>query len=98
MKNIIPCPVCKTRNEYNAYKDKEAHVKKWKNKFICPSCRAHLTQRWSTMIYSWVAIGLTGYLTLFTDFKYSFLVLIFVILSMFLLVYFGLIFKAETNA
>ena len=97
-KNIIPCPACKVRNEYNAYKDMKAHAKGWKNKFICPTCQAHLKQRWSTIVFSLVAVGITGYLTFFTDFKYSFITLLVVLASMFFLLYFGFVFKAEENA
>ena len=97
-KNIIPCPVCKVRSEYNAYKDKQAHSKKWTNKFICPACHTRLTQRWSTIISSWFVIAFVGYLTLFTDFEYSLVILLLAILGMFLLLYSGLIFKVEENA
>ena len=97
-KNIIPCPACKTRNEYDAFKDKDAHKNGWKNKFVCPACHARLKQRWSTIAYGLVAIGFTSYLTFFTDFEYSFLVLVVVLACMFFLLYFGYIFKMVENA
>ena len=97
-KNIILCPACKTRSDYEAFKDIEAHEKGWQNKFVCPVCHVRLKQRWSTIVFSLLAIGFTGYLTLFTDFKYSFIVLLVVIASIFFLLYSGLIFKVEENA
>ena len=96
-KSIIPCPACKIRSDYEAFKDIEAHEKGWKNKFVCPACNVRLKQRWSTIVCSLLAVGFTGFLTLFTDFKYSFIVLLVVIVSMFFLLYFGFIFKVEEN-
>ena len=90
--------MCRTRSEYDAFKDIEIHKKGWKNEFVCPACHARLKQRWSTIVFSLVAVGFTGYLTFFTDFEYSYLVLGFVIACMFFLLYFGLIFKVEGNA
>ena len=98
LKNMIACPVCKARNEYDAYKNMQAHTNRWKNKFICPACHTHLKQRWSTIVFSLLGIGFTGYLTLFTDFKYSFVVLLIILSCMFFLLYFGLIFKPEEDA
>jgi RNA polymerase subunit RPABC4/transcription elongation factor Spt4 len=96
MKKLIPCPVCNTRNEYRAYKDKKAHAKKWTNQFTCPSCHTPLTQRWSTMVYAWLGFGFSVYLVLFTDFEYSVWIFVAVMLGVFLLLYFGLIFKVKT--
>lgn len=75
----------------------KAHAIDRKKKFICPTCHTHLKQRISTIAFSLAAIGFTGYLTLFTDFKYSFAVLLIVLASMFFLLYYGLIFKMEEN-
>ena len=97
-KKLISCPACKARSEYEAYKDIEAHEKGWKNKFVCPACQVRLKQRWSTIIFALVALGFTGYLTFFTNFEYSFLILLIVLASMFFLLYSGVIFKVEENA
>lgn len=97
-KNIILCPASEVRSDYEDFKDVEAHGECWENKFDCPACHVRLKQRWSTIVFSLLAIGFTGYLTLFTDFTYSLIVLLVVIASMFFLLYFGLVFKVEENA
>ena len=94
--NLTRCPNCDFPMDNNVIKKGISFKWPFIIKFKCPECTANLKQTWYSMVYAWFVFGFFVYVSIYREGLWVILG-ISLLLSLFLIGYFGKLIVKDTN-